>query len=94
MILKLFRPAPPDDTTIARLYGTIVARARTPPFANSMGCRIRYGVPDTVGGRLEMIMLHLVLVLRHLERERPPSAPSVRDCLTRSAGTWMTTSVR
>jgi cytochrome b pre-mRNA-processing protein 3 len=61
MILKLFRPTAPDDT-IARLYGTIVAQARTPAFYQL------YGVPDTVGGRLEMIMLHLVLLLRHLER--------------------------
>jgi cytochrome b pre-mRNA-processing protein 3 len=65
MILKLFRPTPPDDT-IARLYGTIVAQARIPAFYQL------YGVPDTVGGRLEMIMLHMVLVLRHLERGAAP----------------------
>ena len=28
-----------------------------------------YGVPDTVNGRLEMIMLHAVLILQRLERE-------------------------
>jgi cytochrome b pre-mRNA-processing protein 3 len=61
MILKLFRPTPPADT-IARLYGTIVAQARIPAFYQI------YGVPDTVAGRLEMIMLHMVLVLRHFER--------------------------
>ncbi len=61
MILKLFRPTPPDDT-IARLYGTIVAQARTPAFYQL------YGVPDTVSGRLEMMMLHMVLILQHLER--------------------------
>ncbi len=60
MILKLFRPTPPDDT-IARLYGTIVAQARTPAFYQL------YGVPDTVSGRLEMIILHVVLLLRQLE---------------------------
>jgi cytochrome b pre-mRNA-processing protein 3 len=65
MILKLFRPTPPDDT-IARLYGTIVAQARIPAFYQL------YGVPDTVGGRLEMIMLHMVLILRHLERGAAP----------------------
>jgi cytochrome b pre-mRNA-processing protein 3 len=67
MMLKLFRRKPWDDT-IARLYGTIVAQARAPAFY-----RI-YGVPDTVGGRLEMIMLHAVLLLRRLEGE----APSIR----------------
>jgi len=36
MILKLFRPTPSDDT-IARLYGTIVAQARTPAFYQLYG---------------------------------------------------------
>ena len=49
MILKLFRRTPPEGT-IACLYGTIVAQARLPAFYQI------YGVPDTVSGRLEMIM--------------------------------------
>src|SRR5262249_28554651 len=65
MILKLFRRTPRDDT-IARLYGTIVAQARMPAFY-----RI-YGVPDTVSGRLEMIVLLTVLFLRRLEGEAAP----------------------
>ncbi len=40
MILKLFRPTPSDDT-IARLYGTIVAQARTPAFYQLYGYRTR-----------------------------------------------------
>ena len=60
MILRLFRRTPREDI-IASLYGTIVAQARAPAFY-----RI-YGVPDTVNGRLEMIMLHAVLLLRRLE---------------------------
>ena len=62
MILRLFRRTPPVDT-IACLYGTIVAQARTRAFYQV------YGVPDTVNGRLEMIMLHAVLILQRLERE-------------------------
>ena len=62
MILHLFRRTPRDDS-IASLYGTIVARARAPAFYQS------YGVPDTVNGRLEMIMLHAVLLLGRLEGE-------------------------
>src|ERR1700746_2318369 len=58
MIFKLFRRTPRD--TIACLYGTIVAQARLPAFYQI------YGVPDTVNGRLEMIMLHTVLFLRRL----------------------------
>src|ERR1700687_4060447 len=49
--------------SIASLYGTIVAQARAAPFY-----RI-YGVPDTVNGRFEMVVLHTVLVLRRLESE-------------------------
>ncbi len=62
MILRLFRRTPRVDS-IACLYGTIVAQARTPAFYQV------YGVPDTVNGRLEMIMLHAVLILQRLERE-------------------------
>jgi len=65
MILHLFR-RPPRDDTIASLYGTIVAQARAPAFYQT------YGVPDTVNGRLEMIVLHAVLLLRRLSaRQRP-----------------------
>src|SRR5215468_6654959 len=65
MILHLFR-RPPRDDTIASLYGTIVAQARAPAFYQT------YGVPNTVNGRLEMIVLHAVLLLRRLSaRQRP-----------------------
>jgi cytochrome b pre-mRNA-processing protein 3 len=62
MMLKFFRRNPLDDS-VARLYGTIVAQARAAPFYRN------YGVPDTVDGRFEMIVLHMVLVLRRLEGE-------------------------
>ena len=51
-----------QDPMVARLYGTIVAQARSPSFYAD------YGVPDTVAGRLDMIILHLVLVLRRFGR--------------------------
>ena len=47
---------------IDALYGMIVAQARSPEFYRG------YGVPDTVDGRLDMIILHLVLVLRQLTK--------------------------
>src|SRR5690242_16226463 len=62
MIFRLFRPDP-RTATIRSLYGTIVAQARLPEFY------ARYGVPDTVEGRFEMIVLHLALFLRRLRRE-------------------------
>jgi cytochrome b pre-mRNA-processing protein 3 len=62
MIFNLFRRAPRDDT-IAGLYGAIVAQARSPAFYRS------YGVPDTVNGRFELILLHAVLLVSRLEAE-------------------------
>ena len=60
MIFPLFRRTP---DTISVLYGMIVAQARLPVFYRV------YGVPDTVDGRFELILLHLFLVLRQLDRE-------------------------
>jgi cytochrome b pre-mRNA-processing protein 3 len=72
MISLPFR-RPRRDPTIGALYGTIVAQARSPAFYRS------YGVPDAVSARIDMIMLHLVLVLRRLRAEpvagRPISQP-------------------
>jgi cytochrome b pre-mRNA-processing protein 3 len=65
MIFRLFRPTP-SDPIIAMLYGTIVAQARAPVFYR------QYRVPDTVNGRLEMIMLHAVLLLWRLEQGAEP----------------------
>jgi cytochrome b pre-mRNA-processing protein 3 len=50
----------PRVPNIDALYGMIVAQARSPEFYRG------YGVPDTVAGRFEMIVVHLVLVLRRL----------------------------
>jgi cytochrome b pre-mRNA-processing protein 3 len=65
MILPLFRRAPTADT-ISALYGTIVAQARLPGFYRD------YGVPDTVDGRFELIVLHLALLLGRFGREPGP----------------------
>jgi len=60
MILPLFRRSP--KPTIAALYGAIVAQARLPRFYED------YRVPDTVLGRFDMVLLHVVLVLRRLRQ--------------------------
>jgi cytochrome b pre-mRNA-processing protein 3 len=65
MIFNLFRRTP-QNGSIASLYGMIVAQARAPAFYQD------YGVPDTVDGRFEMVVLHTVLVLRRLEAEPGP----------------------
>jgi cytochrome b pre-mRNA-processing protein 3 len=67
MIFQFFRRTR-DDPSIASLYGAIVAQARTKALYQ------RFGVPDTVNGRLEMILLHVVLLLRRLNEE-PDGAP-------------------
>src|SRR5262245_59235088 len=62
MIFRLFHRTPPNPK-IALLYGAIVAQARLVVFYQD------YRVPDTVNGRFEMVVLHLVLLLQRLERE-------------------------
>jgi cytochrome b pre-mRNA-processing protein 3 len=57
MKFGLFRRTPGTDT-IPALYGAIVAQARLPAFYRD------YGVPDTVTGRLEMILIHTFLFFR------------------------------
>jgi cytochrome b pre-mRNA-processing protein 3 len=57
-MLPLFRKSP--KPTFTALYGAIVAQARDAAFYET------YGVPDTVLGRLDMIILHLALVVRRL----------------------------
>jgi cytochrome b pre-mRNA-processing protein 3 len=61
MIPPLFRR---PDPTIAALYGAIVAQARDARFYEA------YGVADTVLGRFDMIMLHLLLLLQRLQQLR------------------------
>ena len=50
------------------LYGTIVAQARNASFYAD------FGVPDTVEGRFDLTVLHLVLLLHRLEGEGDVSA--------------------
>jgi len=61
MILAAFRRGH-HDRNIHALYGAIVAQARSAAFYTA------YGVPDTVEGRFELIVLHLVLVLARIGR--------------------------
>jgi cytochrome b pre-mRNA-processing protein 3 len=67
MILFPYRKSA-EQSIFTRLYGAIVAQARSPAFYRD------YGVPDTVGGRLDMIILHLVLVLARLRADSPSAA--------------------
>ena len=54
------KPRAPQRGTIEAIYGMIVAQAREPLFYAGLG------VPDTVNGRFDMVLLHLWMVLRRL----------------------------
>lgn len=75
MIPPLFRrPA----RTIAALYGAIVAQARAPLFYEE------YAVPDTLLGRFDMVVLHVVLVVRRLrDGDRRDLAQGLFDAFCR-----------
>jgi cytochrome b pre-mRNA-processing protein 3 len=66
MILARFRRNS-QARTIQVLYGAIVAQARSVAFYTD------YRVPDTVEGRFDLIVLHLVLLLNRLDRRAEPS---------------------
>lgn len=62
MVFQLFRRNERAGT-IRALYGVIVAQARLPAFYRA------YGVPDTVEGRFDMIVLHVALFFRRVRAE-------------------------
>ena len=64
MILRPFQRSA-EKRSIASLYGAIVAQARSTAFYAD------YGVPDSIQGRFDLIVLHLVLLIRRLAREEP-----------------------
>ena len=64
MILKRFR-LNRHHRKIDDFYGAIVAQSRRAAFY------IGYGVPDTMDGRLDLIVLHMVLLLARLDRQGP-----------------------
>src|SRR5262245_13557053 len=59
MIFPLFRRSSPQ-ATLSALHVMIVAQARLPCFYR------KYGVPDTVNGRFDLLVLHLAIVLDRL----------------------------
>ena len=73
--------------TIEAIYGMIVTQAREPVFYRELG------VPDTVNGRFDMLLLHLWIVLQRLK-----SAEAARSCRRRcstiSASIWTTICAR
>ena len=56
--------------TIEVIYGMIVTQAREPVFYRELG------VPDTVDGRFDLLLLHLWMVLRRLRAARDGMEPA------------------
>src|SRR3569832_2222613 len=67
MKMPLFRRNRQPDTN-SSLYGMIVAQARTQVVYRE------YGVPDTVAGRFDILLMHVALVVERLMREEPAKA--------------------
>lgn len=63
MFAKLLGRSRAEDEATMDLYHAIVAQARQPVLYQ------RFGVPDTVDGRFEMIVFHSVLFFHRLQRE-------------------------
>src|SRR5712672_4439400 len=55
------KPRIPSRGTIEAIYGMIVTQAREPLFYRDLG------VPDTVNGRFDLLVLHLWMVLHRLK---------------------------
>src|SRR5664279_4934887 len=55
------KPRIPPRGTIEAIYGMIVTQAREPLFYRD------FGVPDTVNGRFDLLVLHLWMVLHRLK---------------------------
>ena len=70
---RLFRNQP-DKQTAWSLYGDIVNQARNPVFYHDCG------LPDSLDGRFDMIVLHVFIVLRRLKK-LGESAAAVRQDL-------------
>lgn len=71
--------------TATELYGRLVALARSPAFYADLGA------PDTPEGRLELIVLHVVLMLRRFGREGEGDGRSEAALLARAlAETFVT----
>lgn len=58
-----------DEVAVAatEAYQTVINQAREPGFYT------RYGVPDTLDGRFDLLVLHTALVLLRLQKDRAES---------------------
>jgi cytochrome b pre-mRNA-processing protein 3 len=62
-LFGLFRRGSPYDLAAQKLYESAVTAARQPELYRD------YGVPDTLDGRFELIVLHIFAILYRLKRD-------------------------
>ncbi len=64
---RIFGRSSPAETAASDLYRMSVEKARDPVFYRDLG------VPDTVNGRFDMVVIHLMLVFRQLRHATSPT---------------------
>ena len=64
---RLFGPGHHEEAA-RKLYAGVVEQARQPSFF------VACGLPDTVDGRFDLLVLHVFLVMHRLKRERAQTA--------------------
>ncbi|MGF1611618.1 MAG: ubiquinol-cytochrome C chaperone family protein [Kiloniellales bacterium] len=72
MFRRLFRASPHREAAAA-LYEQLVAQARQPAFYS------RCGVPDSLDGRYELIVLHAFLLFRRLKQDHAATADLAQE---------------
>lgn len=68
MFARLFGADRAAEAAAQAAYDAIVAQARSPALYAALG------VPDSVTGRFEMVILHTVLVIERMRREGAPGS--------------------
>ncbi|MBM3620107.1 MAG: ubiquinol-cytochrome C chaperone [Alphaproteobacteria bacterium] len=68
----VFRRRAQSRQSLAALYAALATQARSPAFYAELG------VPDTVDGRFDLLVLHAWLVMQRLDEE-PESGPLKQD---------------
>ncbi|MTI17370.1 ubiquinol-cytochrome C chaperone [Rhodobacteraceae bacterium RKSG542] len=71
MVLRFFRRR--DDSSVLRVYKSIVSQARQPVFYTQLR------VPDSVEGRFEMIVFHAFCVFHRLQGEDDRASKLAQD---------------
>lgn len=87
-VLDWLRKRSPTGKTAANLYGSIVTQARNPAFYKD------YGVPDTLNGRYELIVVHMALVLAALTASAEEKSAELARALVEHFVTDMDDSLR